>query len=356
MPALWIMPGELTDPTNPHAYEACKAASYVLWAFSGRKYHGLRTVTERYECPCRSSDLPGFNIFPYLDGTGVVRNQMIVDRLSSCGCAGTINGQHTRLRLRGAPVRHVETVLDPSGEEIVKANYKIVNGRLLQLTGTNVDTCGLEITYTYGVNVPQAGRIAARKLADQLILAWSDSDDCELPARTTSISRQGLDITLLDPQDFLNDGRTGVYEVDLFLRAANPDKARKPAKVFSPDLPKAYRVTAGPVPRNWRPTDWGYNPGATSTWSVILTDYDGDILMSGAYVPHGTISDNAGNVLVELDETHFELVGGNLVVTINGTESTTLGGNLGLWDLYGINSTDNTTLVHVLSSTMYPAT
>ncbi len=353
MPALWIMPGELEDAADPHAFEACKAASYVMWAFSGRKYHGVRTVTERYECPCRGSVLPSFQVYPHLDGSGIVRNEISIDRLRGCTCSGTVNGKHTRLRLRGAPVRHVESVKDADGNLIDKSQYKIVNGRLLQLSGT-ADVCGLEIQYTYGVRIPQAGKLAAKTLATELMRAWNGDEDCQLPARVTSISRQGLDISVLDPQDFLDEGRVGLYEVELFLRAAKPDKARKPAKVFSPDLPKAYRVTAGPVPRNWAPTDWGYILGQAYQWRINLIDHDADILTSGEYRPHGTISDYSGNVLVELDETSFEIVGGQIQVGISSNDTATLGGDLGLWDLYGINVHDNTTMVHVLSSTMYP--
>ena len=58
--------------------------------------------------------------------------------------------------------------------------------------------------------------------------------------------------TLLDPQDFLDKGRTGIYQVDLFLRTVNPDGARLRARVFSPDIPrgKTYAQRA-PAPR-WR--------------------------------------------------------------------------------------------------------
>lgn len=221
MAGLWCVPEELEEGSgSPYAYEACKTASYILWAFSGRKYHGTRTVTERYELPCRSSRLPSFNVYPRLDGTGTMRNELYSDR-EACGCSGVLNGRHTRLRLRGAPVRHVSNV-SRNGVALDPSEYKIVNGSILQLTGLgSVD--GLEVTYTYGVRVPTSGQRSARLLAKELVKGWS-GEDCLLPDRVTNVSREGISFTIMDKQDFLDEGRTGIYEVDLFLRASNPDK------------------------------------------------------------------------------------------------------------------------------------
>jgi len=49
--------------------------------------------------------------------------------------------------------------------------------------------------------------------------------------------------TVLDNQDFIDELKTGMYAVDLFLRTANPDKARARSRVFSPDIPRARRIT-----------------------------------------------------------------------------------------------------------------
>ena len=355
MANLWVVPEELEDDSrSPHAYEACKAASYVLWAFSGRKYHGTRTVTERYECPCRSS----MEIQPYLDGSGNIYNRVGgLNEQSAysnigCGCAGTIGGQHMRLRLRGTPVRSVEqvkrgdTVLDPS-------TYKVVNSSLLQLQGAG-DVCGLEVTYTYGVTVPVAGRRAARKLASELVRGWS-GEDCDLPDRVTNVSRQGISFTVIDPQDFLDDGRTGIYEVDLFLRAVNPDKARKPARVFSPDLPKAIRVTSGKPTQQVGPRDWQITPGEPATWTVDLASADADILLDASWNPQGQITSWNGATLLEFDPTRFVIAGGQLTVSLSAAETAELNGTQALWDLYAVSALDGYTIMHVLSSNIWLA-
>lgn len=353
MANLWVVPEELEDDSrSPHAYEACKAASFVLWAFSGRKYHGVRTVTERYECPCRT----GLDVYPYLDGKGNIYNRVgglygaSGAPTSGCGCGGTVGGQHVRLRLRGTPVRSVEQV--KRGDEILDPDtYKVVNSSMLQLQGAG-DVCGLEVTYTYGVAVPVAGRRAARKLASELVAGW-EGKDCDLPDRVTNVSRQGISFTVIDPQDFLDDGRTGLYEVDLFLRAVNPDKARKPARVFSPDLPKAIRVTSGKPTQQIGPRDWTITPGEAATWTVDLASADADILLDSGWNPQGQITSWNGATLLEFDPARFVISGGQLTVTLSAEETAILNGTQALWDLYAVSAEDGYTIMHVLSSNIW---
>ena len=155
--------------------EASKTASYLLWALSGRKYSGTTTVTEKYECPCvriRSRvgiAEPGlFDVQPYLVDGGVYNGV--------CGCPGTINGVHTRLRLRGRPVRHVSRVVR-DGVEVDPGKYQLVNASVLQpAPGASLDLCGAEVTYTFRVEPPTAGRRAARYLATGLTKSFSGLD------------------------------------------------------------------------------------------------------------------------------------------------------------------------------------
>lgn len=356
MPALWVVPEELEEGSgSPYAYEACKAASYILWAFSGRKYHGTRTVTERYECPCSSSGKRS-NVVPGLTGGPSDIYNHVLDVLDTtrgggCGCTDTVGGRHVRLRLRGTPVRHVTQV--KKGDEVLDSSqYKIVNGSMLQLTNTSMSVCGIEVTYTYGVNVPVSGQRAARSMAKEFVKGWS-GEECLLPDRVTNVSREGISFTIMDKQDFLDEGRTGVYEVDLFLRATNPDKARKPARVFSPDKPKAYRVTAGETAHVTGPLDWKIRPGFASTWSVDLVANNGDILLDPSWNPQGQIASWNGTTVLEFSADRFDINGNILTVSLTADETDQISGTSALWDLYGISATDGYTLVHVLSSTIY---
>lgn len=350
MPALWVHPEELDEASgSPYAYEACQTASYVLWAFSGRKYHGTRTITERYECPCRDESIS--NIYPTMDGDGQVYNRLGSDNPStSCGCGTSAEGQHVRLRLRGTPVRHVAKVTK-GGVELDPSTYRIVNSSLLEMTG-EIDVCGIEITYTFGVPAPTAGKRAARTLARELTKGWAGDEECQLPDRVTNVSRQGISFTVMDPQDFLDDGRTGIYDVDLFLRAANPDKARKPARVFSPDLPKAIRQTAPREALPAGPYDVHVVRGNTAIWTVDLPSIEGTILADPAWMIYGQISSASGVTLVELDDTRFTITDGTLSVALSEADTTAVPGSGALWHLYGINASDGYTLVHVLTSTI----
>jgi hypothetical protein len=111
------------------------------------------------------------------------------------------------------------------------------------VAGTPWTPCNVEVTYSYGSIPPVAGRMAARLLALEFAKLWAGDDDCALPQRITSVSRQGVSYTILDQQDFIQELRTGLYAVDLFIKSVNPDGARAKAKVFSPDTPRARRYT-----------------------------------------------------------------------------------------------------------------
>jgi hypothetical protein len=48
-------------------------------------------------------------------------------------------------------------------------------------------------------------------------------------------------MTVIDPQQFLDKGRTGLLTVDLWLSAINPKSRTQRALIWSPDLPVAQR-------------------------------------------------------------------------------------------------------------------
>lgn len=94
------------------------------------------------------------------------------------------------------------------------------------------------VKFVHGVNPPVGGVQAAASLACQLALACSPDTSglCKLPERVTSIVRQGVNMFLTDPMDFMEKGRVGLYDVDLWLSAVNPNNLRGRAQVISPDL------------------------------------------------------------------------------------------------------------------------
>jgi hypothetical protein len=354
---LWVTPEELDSQytASAVAYEAATTASYILWALSGRKYGGLRTVTERYEFPCAVGAVPArllsqpglFNVEPYLTADSGIVN--------GCGCSGTLAGRHARLRLRGRPVSEVHEVTR-GGVVVDPETYTVVNRTYLQgAPGRFLDVYGLEVTYTYGASPPMAGRRAAIQLASEFIKAWDPArGDCQLPDRVTSVSRQGVSYTILDDQGYLDDLRTGLYSVDLFLRSTNPVRALKPSRVFSPDLPRASRTTGPAVLQPVGPQDIVLSTTGETVWLRDLYGIDGGIFVSESWEPLGQIVSAQGALIVDLDASRFTVntTEGTISFTLTAAE-TALITDVAVFDLYGVG--DNGSLIHVITSSVRPA-
>lgn len=236
----WVAAWELDNPDSPHARDSALTASFILRTLSGRKYSGLRTTTETYVLADWTCGPAG----AYQTQTEQQLGSFVGVRRLESGSPGRPDGRfrYDYLRLRQLPVRSiVEVSSGPDFEPLDPSTYSVRDRAELEVrTGARHET---RVTYTYGALPPAAGRRAARVLANELLKAYSSDATCRLPDRVTSVSRQGISYTVMDAQDFLKDGRTGLYEVDLFLKAVNPDNARKKPRVFSPDLPRAGRVT-----------------------------------------------------------------------------------------------------------------
>lgn len=140
-----------------------------------------------------------------------------------------------RVRLASSPVRQVHSVtLVQGGSGVVTFEQA---GRTLHLNLGQTRFCPaddqiVEVDYEFGNRPSGEIQKAIGVLAAELDLAENDDPNCRIPDRVTSVSRQGVSWTLIDPQDFLTDGRTGIYEIDLALRANGTSRAR--AIVFSP--------------------------------------------------------------------------------------------------------------------------
>jgi hypothetical protein len=246
---LWVTVEELgAYGESTYAYDACKTASYLLWGMSGRKYSGTTTVTEKY---ISSYD-------PYLRMGASAKNYqpVLVDghvenvrsdgfgRFGEHDFMGDGTSSTSRLRLRGRKVIKIHNMRDQFGKIISPSKYYLSeHSTIIATPGANWSSSNVEVTYTYGTPPPTAGKAAARILATELVKLYEGDDTCALPQRVTSVSRQGVSYTLLDSQDFIDELRTGIYAIDLFLKTSNPDRARARARVFSPDVPKARRIT-----------------------------------------------------------------------------------------------------------------
>lgn len=267
----WIQPEELDDYANTEfADEACKVATYLLWAMSGRKFSGVTTVTERYTCVLRNNRLGpstktnspvlfGGDVYNIPSGDYDEYSELVADGLSP----------DARIKLRGRPVTEIHAIRNRNGVVIDPSNYYLVDHSTIHIkAGTPWTPCNTEVTYSYGTPVPVAGKMAAKTMALEFAKLWAGDDSCALPQRVTSVSRQGVSYTILDNQEFIAELRTGLYAVDLFLKVANPDNARRRSKVFSPDQPRARRYNPKTVKLTANVEyDIVSTKGAAATWS-----------------------------------------------------------------------------------------
>lgn len=158
----------------------------------------------------------------------------------------TYAGQRS-IVLMGKPVIEVLSVLRDGSD--VELTYTLENGHRLRLDRpTRSALCDgsdhrIHVRYSYGSPAPEAVEHAITVLKAELDKSLMGDASCRLPQRVTSVTRQGITMTMLDSQEFLDQGKTGIAEVDAVLRQFNPAQAQRPARVFG-------RVTPPPTRSN----------------------------------------------------------------------------------------------------------
>ena len=283
MSNLWTDVEELgVYADSDYAYEAVKTASYMLWALSGRKFSGTTTVTERYVSaydPFLRAGGSRFNYTPILI-EGQVENvpQGGSGRYSHRDYQGDGSSSYSRVRLRGRKVVEVHALRNQDGEIIDPSTYYLSDhSTIFGTPNANWSAANVEVTYTYGSPPPSAGKAAARILATELVKLYENDDTCALPQRVTTVARQGVTYTVLDNQSFVDELKTGIYAVDLFLKTANPDKARARSRVFSPDTPRARRIIGHSPAFELSAFDL-YATSTGGTQVYYLNEFGGDFL------------------------------------------------------------------------------
>lgn len=235
---------QLAALTDQQLQDLLLRAAEILWALSGRRWYGqgcTETATLRSFPPH-----PGTGAWPYHNSWG------------RCGCWGDglwIDGRllpawpdwHREhyapyaLRLPRAPLASVVSV---TVDGVPFTSWRLVRQGWIERTdGLAWRLCddSTSITYTYGEAPPAGGRDSAVELGVELAKAQLNLDDCRLPVRTTSVTRQGVSYTVVDPFEFLDKGKTGLPGVDLWLAAVNPQATPQAATVWSPDIPTTLR-------------------------------------------------------------------------------------------------------------------
>ena len=327
--SLWVTVRDLGPEweSSDYAAEAVKAASYIMWALSGRKYSGVTTVTERYVR------------FAPLINTRLIQEAAIVNSRINKALAIVEPwvSAETRIRLRGQPVLEVNTVRNIGGGIVNPDSYYLVDHSTLQFSeGALIVPADIEVSYTYGAHPPTLGKMAARRVAIEFVKLWEGDSDCALPQRVTSVTRQGVTYTVLDSQDFLAEMRMGIYEIDLFLKTVNPNKAQKRSKVFSPDIPKARRYTPKSAVYAANPTlDFIVGKSGTTTKSILLSYLEAGFLYSEAgWAPELVLRSHDRARAIKVSTLVVDSTSIHMDVTYEQAYAALKLADPGSWDLY----------------------
>lgn len=148
------------------------------------------------------------------------------------------------------PHRPVRSVVEVSvgGETVDPSTYRLVDRRrLVRCAGSwpSQDACGdFTVTYEYGVGAPAGSAQMAGLYACEMWRACNNDGDCRLPKRAQTIVQEGITTAVLlgDPIALLENGLTGLQEVDGWVKALNPNGIDRAGKVLAPGRLRSHRV------------------------------------------------------------------------------------------------------------------
>lgn len=228
----WAQPSELPVDVQPlHIYDTWRAvlalASDILWSATGRRWRNVRvTETVTLDLPDQDSCYPGSwapSMWRYGYGWPIL----------------TDPGRPHRVRL---PRPDVTAITSVSVAGVALSAYRRVGNWAIRTDGRGWPLSDTTlITYQFGCLVPKSGNLAAILLATELGKAMAGKA-CQLPARVTSITRQGISFTELESLAILDAGLTGVHAVDAFIRSSNPKQITQQAQVWTPDIVEMRRA------------------------------------------------------------------------------------------------------------------
>src|SRR5688572_20308247 len=243
-PCDWII-----DPVCEQAYwdtlsaelqtAATDYAIWALWTATGRRY-GICEHTVR---PC-VQQCCGTGVWGWSWYEGEWNPYIFQGEWFNCGCVGLCGCSASHeITLPGPVTEIIEIIVD--GVLLDPSAYRVDNGNILvRLDGEawpvqNLDVDSgvgyFTVTYTRGISVPAPLSVAAGTLAVEFAKACQ-SQDCRLPSRATNISRSGVQITLQNVDQLLENGFTGLNEVDTIIRALNPGRLTHRMRVYTPDV------------------------------------------------------------------------------------------------------------------------
>ena len=240
-PVLWSCEDPPTvEPAQLLA--ATEAARSLLWHLSGARF-GTCEVTERYR-PAGGGSCG----VPYKDfRTGLWHN-------------GGTGGNCCSIHLRSRPAQRVVSV-ELHGSLMGPGEYRLEGAGNLVRVGAcwpavgECDDPPIRVTYTWGValrppvydesdppvviKAPSPYWGAAGLAMGELVREFVDGmcgEPCKLPSRIASITRQGVTVNFVSPEEWFALGLVGMPLTDSFIRSVNPKGRRAPSRVYSPDM------------------------------------------------------------------------------------------------------------------------
>jgi hypothetical protein len=171
--------------------------------------------------------------FPYKDQYGNWRN------------GGQTGGLCCRVLLTHRPVEAITSVVD-GGVALTSDQYALEGSWLRRksvcwTTSFPCEDPELIVVYQAGVPIPLGTDLAMGEVACEYLSALK-GEPCRLPSRATSITRQGVTVTLASADEFVKRARIGLPITDMWLESVAGPGPRVASRVYSPDLPRGFRV------------------------------------------------------------------------------------------------------------------
>lgn len=213
-----VMP-ELTPTQLSGADDAISAATEILFRLTGGQIHGPGVAVDEY--------VVSGNVRRLSTTFKPIRDVLTAERIRP-GVAETTT-----------EVRTDWTVIGHSIFFAGRQNFAQAFGPCSALGVEH-----LRLTYRYGSTVTRGARATLLYYARELYLAGpcGDLSLCQLPERVTSVTREGISLTTLDPQTFLDRGLTGLIRVDEWLASYASRKSSRPSAVYGHDSPPPVNV------------------------------------------------------------------------------------------------------------------
>lgn len=230
------------------AYASVTAAA-ILWAATGRRYGQCSVTVE----PCSRVEDPLYQTYPLAEVGSAAAGPYISGGVwhnscggGACGCSG-----RCEVALAGPTSTAAVTSVTVDGVAVPAGAFVVYDGYLLtRIDGECWPTCrdysdpttAFVVTYLRGDPIPDHVQAAFERLACELAKACAGGD-CALPQRVRSMTRQGVEIQMVDLADEAGRIRTGIAAVDQVIDAENPRGLQQRPTVLSPDLPAPRMVT-----------------------------------------------------------------------------------------------------------------